>query len=584
MADSPDKILRRTRFTVSSGVLLFLVILISIIIRIWGLDFGLPQRFHPDEPVVVTRAIYGVAADDDPERWNPKAFHWPSLQLYMLGIEYEIVYQTGRIQGLWDNRQPEFASFSVSEPSIFYYLGRLTTVLFAAGCVWMTFLLSRRFLGVNASIFAASMVAIHPILARHGRYITPDILSEFFFLAALYFMFRFMQRFEPENQSESPIRKPFAPAIISAVFTGLAIGTKYPAFILVIPLLVAVLISRSGQNPVKKIGTIIGLGFLVLLVFFITTPYALLDFNTFITDIRTIGWHVQTGHIGMEAKGGIWLSTIHRLLSDSGWVWLVTGITGLLGFIISGFRRTALFTISLVCVLAGLAPLDVFSDRYLIPLIPFLCIGIAWFFEKISTVIISGKNSQYLPLLTAICFILINWQSANVTYRDGVRLNLPDTRTLAHAWVVENIPAHSTLIVEQGGPDLYDASLVPLVPEPWYYLHALTPLFFRGGGDPDPLDMIIEVRPDYVITSSQVRDRYMAAGAETRFPDLVYAFRQYYKLVEEHLNEMVRFTPGNRLGGPEIVVYKVPDGLWDYVVLEEVPPSAVPTGSLQERH
>ena len=611
---------------VSYRTLLILIILGSVALRLWGLDFGLPQVFHPDEPVVVTRAQYGAATND----WNPRAFHWPSLQIYILGFEYKIWYWVGGMTGAWESEEypdippgDRFIAYALRAPGGFYYLGRFTTVLFGAGLVWIMYLLSRRFMSEPAALAATSLVALNPILARQGRYVTPDIPAEFFFLAALWaidrlYMLLRNSRSHSENQEENRGNH-VAPAILAAVLVGLGTGTKYPVAILAVPLVAVMLFAPSGQKAGTRVNLAVRATLTVIIVFFLTTPFAILDFGKFLTDVRTIGWHVRTGHIGMEATGGIWLASLRQFLADSGWVWTVVGATGLIGFCVN-LRRTWPIVLGLVFALAGLAPLDVFSDRYLVPLVPYWAIGIGWLIDKLEKVEsgkwrlpglvgvfavilpgiaeglsrfrigitswiialalsiagtlawshwLKGKAGWALAVAVVLSVLATGGRGTWVTCRDANRLTLPDTREFALEWVETNIPAHSVIVEEQGGPQLNTHELVPLVPEPWYVVEEITPLFWRGGTYRDPLDRLVEVAPEWVITSSEVRSRYMREGAEEEFSGVVAVFREYYRLIEENLIEEARFAPADGIVGPEIVIYSVPEGFWDRVILEE---------------
>ncbi|MCX6645587.1 MAG: hypothetical protein NTY09_04410, partial [bacterium] len=286
-----------------------------------------------------------------------------------------------------------------------------------------------------------------------------------------------------------------------------------------------------------------------------------------IGDIKTIEWHVRTGHIGMEAQGGIWIASLSRLLKDSGFAWICLGLTGMVGFF-GGFKRTWHILVALIIVLAGLAPLDVFSDRYLVPLIPFFILGIVWLFDKLM-LLFKFETRLAANITVIIIFLAVCGYGFKVVQKDAIALTVPDTRELAYAWVVENIPEHSVIVEEQGGPDLYSNELVPLVPEPWYYVTELKPLFARGGQFPDPLDVLTQVKPEWVIVSSNVRDRYLREGAEKEFPELVAVFKEYYRLVDNYLVEEAKFTPeGDQIAGPEIIIYRVPDDLWGRVLLE----------------
>ncbi len=635
MNQSPEtKPCQPSFFRISPGVLLTVIILGAIALRLWGLDFGLPQAFHPDEPVVVTRAEYAAATND----WNPRAFQWPSLQIYILGIEYKIWYWTGGLLGSWDSEGPpgvpqsdRFAAYTLRAPSGFYYLGRLTTVIFGAGLVWLTFLLAKRFLRTPSALAAAALVAIHPILTRQGRYVTPDIPAEFFSIAALLFIDRVYQALsEPDRETQTETARrfpnPVLLAIYAAIMVGLATGTKYPAAVLAIPLLAVVLFAPSPFRASTRLFLGLRVCATIIIVFLLTTPYALLDRWQFLHDIQVIGWHVRTGHIGMEAPGGIWLASLRQFVTDSGWVWTIAGFVGLLCF----FRkigRTWPLALSLVFVLLGLAPLNVFSDRYLVPLIPFWAVGIAALLDlmvsdpgrlripysiglnvtgflgwieglghllPIAGSIIAGlalsglsyasgiigmsrRSSAALSLALALSVLAIGSRGLYVLSVDAYRLTLPDTRELALEWVEKNIPAHSTIVEEQGGPDLHQVDpydpkadeFTPLLPEPWYYVKEITPLFFRGGEIHDPLDTLMATLPDWVITSSRVRNRYMRPGAEKQYPDLVAVFREYYRLIDNYLIEEERFSPGNGVVGEEIVIYRVPEGLWERVRIDE---------------
>jgi hypothetical protein len=272
----------------------------------------------------------------------------------------------------------------------------------------------------------------------------------------------------------------------------------------------------------------------------------------------------------MEAAGGIWLASLRQFLNDSGWVWVVASLTGMIFVLLRHPKRTWPVILALIIALAGLAPLNVFSDRYLVPLIPFAAMGIGWWIDLILAPAQTRRSIKpALAVVATIVFLAVIANGALVLGHDAYTLTLPDTRELALDWVQKNIPTGSRILVEQGGPDLNDAGLAPLVPEPYYEITEITPLFTRLGEELDPLDRIVQARPDWVITSSEVRNRYMRPGEADEYPDLVAVFTEYYRLVENHLTEVERFAPGAGLTGPQLVIYRVPDGFWERVRLGE---------------
>jgi len=631
--------IEKTGTTVSSSpgisyrTWLVIIILVAIAIRLWGLDWGLPQVYHPDEPLPVTTAIYSVATND----WNPHAFHWPSLQTYILDFEYKLWYWYGIFTDSWSMGNEDvppadgFIAYSMRAPAGFYYIGRLTTLLFGAGIIWLVYILAARFMKREHALFAAALAAFHPILARHSRFVTPDIPAEFFFLACLYFTDRLFTALNHHSSDvdNKPANDPVKWGILASIMVGLGTGTKYPVAILVVPIAAVVLFTPSTLRTLSRIKLAFRFVVASIITFFLTTPFAIIDWRTFLHDILTIGWHVRTGHIGMEAEGGIWLASLSTLINDCSWTWTIAAIVGACLFF-SRFKRTWPMLIAFIFVLGGLAPLDVYSDRYLVPVIPFLILGIAWLLDVVTdsartwikmTVPLAltltacidafftlGSHYiialliKYLGLLAALLGSLtlasrvirkINvagtlltiifigstaGYGTSVLVTDAYRLNLPDTREFALLWIKENIPPQSVIVKEQGGPDVFFISLddpepadfEPLLPDPWYYGREVSPLFARGGLYRDPLDTLLITLPDWVITSSRVRSRYMRESAVEEFPGLVAVFREYYRLIDNYMVEEARFSPGDGITGEEIVIYRVPDGLWESIRIDEV--------------
>ena len=57
---------------------------IAAFLRLWGIGFGLPDDFHPDEPTVIETAFRMASFGD----LNPHFFTWPSLFFYLNALSY----------------------------------------------------------------------------------------------------------------------------------------------------------------------------------------------------------------------------------------------------------------------------------------------------------------------------------------------------------------------------------------------------------------------------------------------------------------------------------------------------------------
>ena len=131
-----------------------------------------------------------------------------------------------------------------------------------------------------------------------------------------------------------------------------------------------------------------------------------------------------------------------------------------------------------------------------------------------------------------------------------------DTREVAREWIQQHIPAGSLIAEENYGP--------PLVREdqlPHYRAKGLDPVAYRVvrlklplPGTPEPTHDLAALREQgvqYVVTSSRVRDRVLAAAAD--YPELGGVLRQL-----EAEGQLVReFRPGPDERGPVLRLYRL---------------------------
>jgi len=140
--------LTRTR-SISAGLALTAIMLIAVALRLWGIGFGLPYLYHPDEPGYVAIAQHIVKTGD----LNPHFFNYPSLFFYFNALAYLPFYAVGKVLGVFhtvadipapillvggDGMTPLPATF---------WLGRLLTLAFGSGAVVLVFLVGRQLFG-----------------------------------------------------------------------------------------------------------------------------------------------------------------------------------------------------------------------------------------------------------------------------------------------------------------------------------------------------------------------------------------------------------------------------------------------------
>jgi hypothetical protein len=220
------------------------VLLLAIALRFCGLDWDGGIGAHPDE-----RYVVGVA---ESLRWpdclNPldiaPEYAYGHLPLYVLAVVAELAHR--------------------ADPLL---IGRALAALFDLGTVALTFALGRRVYGERVGLLAAAFLALMVAHVQQAHFYTADVPLAFFVVGTLLFAARLAERARPLD------------AWLAGAWAGLALGTKFSAALLALPLGVAcaVLPGRPGTRGKRGLACAGG----ALAAFALTNPFALLAFPTF---------------------------------------------------------------------------------------------------------------------------------------------------------------------------------------------------------------------------------------------------------------------------------------------------------------
>ena len=233
----PGTILDKTVTAVKQHWLIGLILLTAAIVRLWGLDFGLPYAYHVDEP----RYIYSAVGILQTGNLNPNWFQQPSLYTYLvtavLGIYYLMGFITGQFQSTADLFQPAYHFDGYIPLPAEFLLPRLLTAVIGVATVLLAYWIGKRWMGQAGALGAAAFLALSFFHSESSHYIATDVPLAFFILATLYFSYRI---------SETGENKYY---LLAGLMAGLAIGTKYSAYVLAIPTLLAHLLAwRQGKT------------------------------------------------------------------------------------------------------------------------------------------------------------------------------------------------------------------------------------------------------------------------------------------------------------------------------------------------
>ncbi len=404
----------------------FLAVIIGLgfIVRIWGLDFGLPFQFHQDEPIVVNHAIAYGTGD-----FNPHFFIIPPLCSYMLFTFYGGYFVLGKLFGAFIGAD-QFALSFFSDPSIFYLIARTVLgVLPGTLVIWLCYVLYKKLFGEKGALYAAMVIAFSFLCVANAHYAYTDSIMLVLIL---------MVYISLVNLIKKPVIKNY---LISAVLLGLAVGTKYNAALLAVSCYTAHVIAVYEHGLDKKrviIDKALWLSFLVVIgIFVFTNPFAILDWSAF---SRTI-----TGGIRHHPMG--WL--YHLRYSTIEGVGLAVLAGGIMGGVIMFIKEKKWKAFLLFSFPAAFYVHLVFASqrfsRYALPLVPFLAICVSFLlwqvlFQKGGTVL---RKSG----VVAISLLLLIPTTAKSIKAD-LLFSGEDTRTLSTDWILKNIPSNTKIVVD----------------------------------------------------------------------------------------------------------------------------------------
>ena len=137
-------------------------------LRLWGIGFGLPYDFTPDEVHEILRAFKLGAGE----------YYWGYIGkgglYYFLFVEYGVLYGVWRLLGRVANTH-EFALLYFQDPSAFYLAGRLTVALMGAVTCLVIFGIGRRIYDVRVGLGAALIGATAYVHGMWSHYINVDV-------------------------------------------------------------------------------------------------------------------------------------------------------------------------------------------------------------------------------------------------------------------------------------------------------------------------------------------------------------------------------------------------------------------------
>jgi hypothetical protein len=303
----------------------------------------------------------------------------------------------------------------------------------------------------SVGAIAAFFLALTFLHVRDSHYATTDVPMTFFVTCAMLAIVRLHQDRRATH------------AWAAALFAGLATGTKYNAALLAIPMTVVELLyvwpRRNAWRTVARSTYLPLMAVVMIGTFLATSPYLLIDHDKALQDFRALQASMSVGMTPPELLGAGWIYHFRfSLVHGMGWPLLVASIAG----IPLMARRNPVAALLLVSfpvayyIVAG-ASANVFV-RYMIPVLPFLCLFAATFVDAAAAAIARAVNVRKPIVAGAAAAAILAPSAWSVVQFDRI-VGEKDSRVVAADWVQENVPRGASIFTTgnlYGHPPLED--------------------------------------------------------------------------------------------------------------------------------
>jgi 4-amino-4-deoxy-L-arabinose transferase-like glycosyltransferase len=552
-----------------SSIILSVILILAMSVRLLGINYGLPYVFYPDEALIVNHAMAFGTGD-----LNPHFFGYPSLYMYLLFVVYGITYATGRLLGFFGSPN-DFIHLFFTDVTIFYLPGRLIAAFSGVATVWMVYKLGRRAYNLQVGLISAAMLSFSVLHVTFSHSIKTHVPAGLLVIIALYFAWSI---YDGQNS--------WRRYLLAGATAGLAGSTIYHAGFVLVSIGVAHLL-HSKKRPAFRLADLklAGAALSSFGGFVLTTPYSILDWPTFFSDLTSTAAVVYYGNFWV--RGTFYHFT--SLLSSFGQPLGAVVLLGL-GYALLRHRPADLILASqpiFVGLFLMLFPVKEAHNMLIaFPALSLLAASlvadaIKWLFQR------GIRLQQAAAAVTTGLLVLM---PAKQSFQSSYRRSLPDTRFLAKTWVEENISLGSKIVMDSGKYYL-EAFGPPLPPSRWtleqlinrgkatnsgnvarregarrvaysgeatYFQLQLNALgnqpgydiirILHGVGSPDALSLkqYVEQGVQYAIVSSYAT---VAPGYSNH--------KHFYESLREQGTLIKEFRPSEKIGGPTLLIYKL---------------------------
>jgi hypothetical protein len=409
---------------------LALVLAVAFGLRVWGVKQGMPFAYNADENAHFVPNAIGLFGHG----WNPHYFVNPPAYTYLVHVVFDV----------WFGGRAGVSKALATNPTEVFVVARLTAAAVGTLAVWLLYLAGAKLFGRATGLLAAALLAVSFLAVFYSHLALNDVPTLAPIALSLWGTAGILREGRLRDYA------------LAGVGLGLACATKYTGGIVLLPLVAAGAIRLA--TPVGRYAAARGLvlaGVVALAAFVAANPYAVLDLAAFRDGLQHQADAADDalGKLGLTQSSGH-LYYLWTFTWGLGWVPLVAGVIGL-GLLFFDDRRALL--------MLGPAPILYvlymgtqarFFGRWLLPVFPIACLLGAYAIVRL-TQLAARRAPVLAPALAVLGTVVLLGQGIVYSLHSAMTLSRADTRNEARAWLVDNVPANTKIVVEPVVPDAW---------------------------------------------------------------------------------------------------------------------------------
>jgi hypothetical protein len=427
--------LRRVPPRARWGTALGAILVLALLLRLWGIKSGLPYVYDTDEDQhFVPHAIALLGHEG-----NPNYFDNPPAYTYLLAIVYELYF---------GGRAALSHAFAVN-PTEVWVIARVITALLGVLAVWLLYLIAQRLFDRRVALLSAALMAVAFLPVFYAKLALNDVPTLVPLELALWGAAAILR---------GGRRRYYA---LAGLGLGVAAATKYTGGIVILPLVAAIWFQDRADRRTLARNTALA-GGTAILAFVVCDPYSLLAFTAFKAGLAHQGAEsaAASGKLGLTHGSGV-LYYLWTATWGVGWVPAIAAVLAIPRLYLRERRLLAFFLPALVVYLVFMGLQGRYFGRWLMPVVPIICILAAY--TAIAAADTLASRLPRLPVLgnrvrvpaALLAGALLCAQGLVYSIHSGLVNSRPDTRNIARAWLVAHVPIGTRVVIE------------PVVPEEW---------------------------------------------------------------------------------------------------------------------